>query len=86
MISPAGIVMRFAVLMTMVILGPGFSHGLAAQPFYQGKTLTFIVGMSAGGPTDIESHGHPVAQLFEAPDSTHHHHEGKGKRDFPSTG
>ncbi len=54
MISPAGIVMRFAALMTMAILGPGFSHGLAAQPFYQGKTLTFIVGMSAGGPTDIE--------------------------------
>jgi tripartite-type tricarboxylate transporter receptor subunit TctC len=31
--------------------------GLAAEktPFYQGKTLTFVINFAAGGPTDIES-------------------------------
>ena len=31
--------------------------GFAAEktPFYQGKTLTFVVNFAAGGPTDIES-------------------------------
>ncbi len=32
----------------------------AERPFYQGKTVTFFINFSAGGPTDIE--GRIVAQ------------------------
>ena len=32
------------------------TQGLPAEkaPFYQGKTLNFIINFAAGGPTDIE--------------------------------
>ena len=34
-----------------------WKQGLAAEkaPFYQGKTLNFVINFAAGGPTDIES-------------------------------
>ena len=33
-----------------------WTQGFAAEktPFYQGKTLTFVINFAAGGPTDIE--------------------------------
>ena len=39
------------------LLATSWTAGLAAErsPFYQGKTLTFIINFAAGGPTDIES-------------------------------
>src|SRR6266478_9764844 len=48
----------------MLFLAIGFSffmvvwtQGFAAEkaPFYQGKTLNFVINFAAGGPTDIES-------------------------------
>jgi tripartite-type tricarboxylate transporter receptor subunit TctC len=38
-------------------LAVSWTFGLAAErpPFYQGKTLTFIINFAAGGPTDIEA-------------------------------
>jgi tripartite-type tricarboxylate transporter receptor subunit TctC len=35
----------------VVCVASGFA---AEQPFYQGKTITFLINYSAGGPTDIE--------------------------------
>ena len=35
----------------------GWTQGFAAEktPFYQGKTLNFIINFAAGGPTDTDS-------------------------------
>ena len=42
----------FGILFLAVIWADGFAAEKA--PFYQGKTLTFIINFAAGGPTDIE--------------------------------
>ncbi len=44
----------FTSLMLALVLAAGFKPAAAAQPYYQNKTLTFVVGTSAGGPSDIE--------------------------------
>ena len=44
----------FTSLMLALALAAGFKPAAAAQPYYQNKTLTFVVGTSAGGPSDIE--------------------------------
>lgn len=35
----------------LVLVAPVFA---AEKAFYQGKTITFLINFSAGGPTDIE--------------------------------
>ena len=42
----------FGILFLAVVWADGFVAEKA--PFYQGKTLTFIINFAAGGPTDIE--------------------------------
>ena len=42
------------VLLIVGCLNVGSNANLIADPFYQGKRLTFMVDYSAGGPTDIE--------------------------------
>lgn len=39
------------LLGSMLFLSPAFG---AQAPFYQGKTITFVINFAAGGPTDIE--------------------------------
>jgi putative tricarboxylic transport membrane protein len=49
---------RQAVLAISLLLFATFQpSGFAAEkaPFYQGKTLNFVINFAAGGPTDIES-------------------------------
>jgi putative tricarboxylic transport membrane protein len=49
---------RQAVLAISLLLFGAFQpSGFAAEkaPFYQGKTLNFVINFAAGGPTDIES-------------------------------
>ena len=41
----------FLLLGLIVFLAPAFA---AEKVFYQGKTITFLINFSAGGPTDIE--------------------------------
>ena len=36
---------------TLLIAAPAFA---GQAPFYQGKTITFLINFAAGGPTDIE--------------------------------
>ena len=49
---PGGI--WWIVLLIVGCLNVGSNAHLIADPFYQGKRLTFMVDYSAGGPTDIE--------------------------------
>ncbi|MDP2355097.1 MAG: tripartite tricarboxylate transporter substrate-binding protein [Beijerinckiaceae bacterium] len=45
---------RVAALGTMaLVLLPGVAHAQAANEFYQGKTISFVVGAGAGGSYDI---------------------------------
>src|ERR671923_1953505 len=49
---------RLAALATSLLLFGAFQTlGVTAEkaPFYQGKTLNFVINFAAGGPTDIES-------------------------------
>ncbi len=49
--------LRYTVgVVTCLILAAAGTYGFAAEksPFYQGKTLTFVINFAAGGPTDIE--------------------------------
>jgi tripartite-type tricarboxylate transporter receptor subunit TctC len=49
---------RLAALAISLLLFAAFqASGFAAEkaPFYQGKTLNFVINFAAGGPTDIES-------------------------------
>ncbi|HEY7715635.1 MAG TPA: hypothetical protein VIE90_14080 [Candidatus Binatia bacterium] len=41
----------FSLLGLIFVLAPAFG---AEKAFYQGKTITFLINFSAGGPTDIE--------------------------------
>jgi len=43
-------------LVSFALLVSALSPGFAAEraPFYQGKTVTFVINFAAGGPTDIE--------------------------------
>jgi tripartite-type tricarboxylate transporter receptor subunit TctC len=46
-----------ALAITLLLFGAFQPLGFAAEkaPFYQGKTLNFVINFAAGGPTDIES-------------------------------
>lgn len=49
--------LRYSLWLTGFFLLVGtIEVGLAAEraPFFQGKTLTFVINFAAGGPTDIE--------------------------------
>src|SRR5688572_2410842 len=60
--SMKGIIMRTSKLRPVSwligcsLLIAGWTQGFAAEksPYYQGKTLTFVINFAAGGPTDIE--------------------------------
>ena len=54
MILSPKVAISFTALMLAGVFAAGFHSDAAAQPFYQNKTLTFVVGTSAGGPADIE--------------------------------
>ncbi len=53
MIASPKVAISFTALMVAVVFA-GSKLAPAAQPFYQNKTLTFMVATSAGGPSDIE--------------------------------
>jgi tripartite-type tricarboxylate transporter receptor subunit TctC len=44
----------FLVLVVFTFLSMAGASPAAERPFYQGKTVTFFINFSAGGPTDIE--------------------------------
>ena len=48
---------RCLLTLSLVFLGVPAPDNFAAEkpPFYQGKTLNFVINFGAGGPTDIES-------------------------------
>src|SRR4026207_670682 len=46
-------ILRVAVVALISLLAPARSQ-TAERPYYQGKTGTFFINFSAGGPTDIE--------------------------------
>src|SRR5262245_66694046 len=45
----------FAIAFSAFMAALTQSFSAERPPFYQGKTLTFIINFAAGGPTDIES-------------------------------